>query len=95
MLIQQFDALIMALLIALLLLVLTALLPWLISLTSSKPKAVREELVEVVRCPSCSYESPRKYEKGDYVGKIVGTCPRDSKPLVVKAIYIEKYSQTT
>lgn len=91
MLIQQFDALVTAMLIALLLLLLTTLLPWLISAASSKSKVVREELVELIGCPKCGYESSRKYEKGDYVGKIVGTCPKDSSSLVIKAIYVEKH----
>lgn len=95
MLVQQFDALVTALLIALFLLLLTTLLPWLMAMVSSKSKVVREEVVEVLGCPKCGYESSRKYEKGDYVGKVVGTCPKDSDSLVVKAIYVEKYTQTT
>lgn len=93
MLVQQIDTLMTALLIALFLLLLTTLLPWLISATSSRSKAVKEELVELVGCPKCGYESSRKYEKGDYVGKVVGTCPKDSSSLVVKVIYVEKYTQ--
>lgn len=93
MLFQQFDALIMALVIAFALILLTALLPWLISATSSKSRAVREELVEVVGCLKCDYESSRKYEKGDYVGRVVGTCPKDGASLVVKAIYLERHTQ--
>ncbi|MEM1623215.1 MAG: hypothetical protein QW780_03985 [Sulfolobales archaeon] len=88
----QLDALMTALLIALFLLLLTTLLPWLISVTTSKSKVVKEEPIELVGCPKCGYESSRKYEKGDYVGKVVGTCPKDSSFLIVKAIYVEKHS---
>ncbi|MDW8011172.1 MAG: hypothetical protein RMH84_06245 [Sulfolobales archaeon] len=93
MLLQQFDTLIMALIIAFALLLLTALLPWLISAASSRSRAVREELVEVVGCLRCDYESSKKHEKGDYVGKVVGTCPKDGAFLVVKAIYVERRAQ--
>ncbi len=91
MLSQQFDLLTVALLMALLMLLLAALVPWLLSVTRPKPKAVREEVVELVGCPVCGHEISRKYEKGDYVGKVVGTCPRGDGALVVKAIYVEKY----
>lgn len=93
MLIQQIDTLMTALLIALFLLLLTTLLPWLISATSSRSKVAREELVELVGCLKCGYESSRKYEKGDYVGKVVGTCPKDGSSLIVRAIYVERYTQ--
>jgi|YelNatPaOPRAMG01_1025707.scaffolds.fasta_scaffold03777_12 hypothetical protein len=95
MLALQLDALLMALMIAVLLLLLTAVFPWILSAVGSKSKVTREELVEVVRCLKCGYESVRRHEKGDYVGKIVGSCPNDGGSLVVKAIYVEKYVQTS
>lgn len=88
----QLDTFLIALMIMTLLLLLTAVLPWIFSAASSKSKAVKEELVEVIKCLKCDYESIRKYEKGDYVGKIVGSCPNDGGSLVVKAIYVEKYT---
>lgn len=90
----QLDSLLVALMIAALLLLLTAVLPWILSVASSKSRVVKEELVEVVKCLKCDYESVRKYEKGDYVGKVVGSCPNDKGSLVVKAIYVERYTQT-
>lgn len=88
---QQLNPLLMALLMALILLLLTALMPWLLSVGGSKSRTVREEVVELVGCPKCGYEASRKYEKGDYVGKVVGTCPRSDGSLVIKAIYVERY----
>ena len=92
MLTGQLDPLLMALLIAAFLLILTTLMPWLLSATSSRARVVREETVEVVGCTTCDYESVRRYEKGDYVGKAVGTCPKDGSSLVVKAIYVERFT---
>lgn len=92
MVISQLDPLFMALLIAMFLFILATLVPWLISAARPKSKVTREEIVEVIGCTKCGYESMRKYEKGDYVGRIIGSCPKDGSSLIVKAIYTEKFS---
>ncbi len=91
MLVQQVNPLLILLLAALIMLSLMALMPWLFSLSRSRSKAVREEVVELVGCPKCGHEYSRKYERGSYVGKEVGACPRGDGPLVVKAIYVERH----
>jgi len=86
------DPLLTALLILSVLLVLTTLIPWIMA-SARKPKPTREELVSVLRCVKCGYEEVRRYDKGDYVGKPVGSCPRDGGQVVVKAIYVETFPQ--
>jgi hypothetical protein len=86
------DPLLTALLILSALLVLTTLLPWILAFTR-KPGPAREELVSVLRCSKCGYEEIRKYNKGDYVGRPVGSCPRDGSRMVIKAIYVETLPQ--
>ncbi|MCC6046780.1 MAG: hypothetical protein LM571_01110 [Desulfurococcaceae archaeon] len=86
------DPLLTALLILSALLILTTLLPWILAFTR-KPGPAREELVSVLRCSKCGYEEIRKYNKGDYVGRPVGSCPRDGSRMVIKAIYVETLPQ--
>jgi hypothetical protein len=86
------DPLLAALLILSVLLILTTLLPWILTSTR-KPGPAREELVSVLGCSKCGYEEIRKYGKGDYVGRPVGTCPRDGSRMVIKAIYVETLPQ--
>ena len=86
------DPLLVGLLILSMLLLITTLLPWLVASTR-KPRPIREELISVLRCIRCGYEEVRKYDKGDYVGKPVGTCPKDGGKVVVKAIYVESFPQ--
>ena len=86
------DPLLTALLLLSILLILTALMPWLMASTR-RPRPTREELVSVLRCVRCGYEEVRKYSKGDYVGRPIGTCPRDGGQVVVKVIYVETLPQ--
>ncbi len=87
------DPLLAGLLILSVLLLISTLLPWLIASTR-RPKPTREELISVLRCVRCGYEEVRKYDKGDYVGKPVNTCPKDGGQVVVKAIYVESFPQS-
>ncbi|MEM2320789.1 MAG: hypothetical protein QXS79_02750 [Candidatus Bathyarchaeia archaeon] len=41
----------------------------------------------VIRCVSCDYVSTREFEKGDFVLKEVGTCPRCGGNLIIYSIF--------
>lgn len=43
----------------------------------------------VIRCVSCDYVSAREFEKGDFVLKEVGTCPRCGGNLTIYSIFRE------
>jgi len=58
----------------------------------TQPKKVEEKTITrtIIRCTTCGYEEKREFTKGDFVGKEVGKCPKDSGPLVISLIYSEK-----
>lgn len=43
----------------------------------------------VIRCMKCNYENIREFEKGDYVLKEAGSCPKCSGTLHVYSIFRE------
>ena len=58
----------------------------------TQPKKVEEKFVTktIIKCTKCAYEEKRDFKEGDFVGKTVGTCPKDGAPLVIRLIYSEK-----
>ena len=51
----------------------------------SKPKVVTR-----IECERGDYEQVRDYVDGDYVGKVVGKCPKCGLRLMITGIYKEK-----
>lgn len=43
----------------------------------------------VIKCMSCDYSIVRDFQQGDFVTKIVGTCPKDGGKLYIAGIYAE------
>ncbi|HIE14182.1 TPA: hypothetical protein EYP70_02805 [Candidatus Bathyarchaeota archaeon] len=46
-------------------------------------------VVTVMECTSCNYRSIRKFQRGDYIFKDVGFCPKCSGRILISSIYRE------
>jgi len=47
------------------------------------------KVTTVIRCVNCDYNSTREFEKGDYILKEVGVCPKCSGSLLIHSIFRE------
>ncbi len=81
---RSFDEVLPLLLLAALM-----LLPLLVLKPRPSEEKKVEKTVTVLRCYDCGYQVEREFRKGDYVGKLVGKCPRCGAPLYVHAIYVK------
>lgn len=52
-------------------------------------KKAEAPVLTTTECAKCSYKSMRKFAKGDYVYKTVGTCEKCREPMLITAIYAE------
>ncbi len=59
-------------------------------LLTPRKKEEKWKSITRVKCMSCGYTEERDFTKGDYVGKIVGKCPKCGGQLVVDAIFRRK-----
>ncbi|MEM2464452.1 MAG: hypothetical protein QXL85_02395 [Candidatus Bathyarchaeia archaeon] len=48
-----------------------------------------QRITTMVRCTSCDYVTAREFEKGDYVLKETGTCPKCGGNLIIYSIFRE------
>ena len=58
----------------------------------SKPIKLGFEMYDVsttIQCDRCNYETTRKFERGDYIFKEVGSCPKCKGNLFISSIYRE------
>jgi len=44
--------------------------------------------VTVIKCENCGYKEERKFQRGDYIFKQVGTCEKCSSNLYIDDIYV-------
>jgi len=58
----------------------------------AKLKIPKYRMVKVVKCRKCGYVKVGVPQKGDYVFKEAGTCPRCKGPMYIASIYKEKVS---
>ncbi len=65
----------------------------LMSVTQPKKQELQRKTVVDVRCTSCDYAEKREFAKGDYVGKIAGTCPKCGAHLLIDTIYSKEEKQ--
>ncbi len=49
----------------------------------------QQKVFTSIRCTSCEYESTKEFEKGDYVLKETGNCPKCNSTTVINSIYKE------
>ncbi|MFX0093990.1 MAG: hypothetical protein ACFFBD_19790 [Candidatus Hodarchaeota archaeon] len=49
-----------------------------------------KNIVTVIECPSCNIKKINKFQKGDYITKIVDKCSKCENNQVITAIYMEK-----
>lgn len=55
-----------------------------------KIKIAPKKLVSLIKCTHCDHSEERNYEKGDYVFKDLGRCPKCSKGrLYISGIYLK------
>ncbi len=57
-----------------------------------KPLSLDSEALKVltvIRCTKCNYENIKDFEKGDYVLKEVGSCPKCDGTLLIYSIFRE------
>ena len=57
-----------------------------------KPLSLDSEVLKVltvIRCTKCNYENIKDFEKGDYVLKEVGSCPKCDGTLLIYSIFRE------
>jgi len=53
-------------------------------------KAMREQVetaVSVIRCKSCDYREERSFQKGDYIFRVIGVCPKCGGEEYIAYIY--------
>lgn len=43
----------------------------------------------VIKCMTCDYSIVRDFQQGDFIPKLVGTCPKDGGKLYIAGIYAE------
>ena len=78
--------------IALMMLLLALTLLYTITMYMSSRKQMQQpkpKLLTRIECENGDYDEVRDYMDGDYVGKVVGNCPKCSSPLTITAIYKE------
>ncbi len=59
----------------------------------SKPLKLGFEMTKVsttIECLNCSYKMVRKFERGDYVFKRIGECPKCRGEMIISSIYREE-----
>ncbi len=74
-------------LLALILLAALSLTPL---LTPRKKKPEEWKSITRLKCTACGYTEERGFQKGDYVGKAAGKCPKCGGQLIVDAIFRRK-----
>ncbi|MEM3194237.1 MAG: hypothetical protein QXH97_04565 [Candidatus Bathyarchaeia archaeon] len=47
------------------------------------------KVLTVIRCVGCNYESMREFERGDYILKEIGQCPKCNGTLYIHSIFRE------
>lgn len=57
-------------------------------LTSKKPET-RKRTISIHSCINEDYEIRKDFVTGDYVGKVIGKCPKCGNNIIIKAIYSE------
>ncbi len=55
-----------------------------------QPKPVIRTRVE---CLNCGYTLEREYRRGDYIGKVEGSCPKCGSPMIITAVYEERLGE--
>jgi len=78
--------------IALMMLLLALTLLYTITMYMSSRRQVQQpkpKLLTRIECENHDYDEVRDYIDGDYVGKVIGKCPKCSSPLTITAIYKE------
>ena len=48
------------------------------------------KIITTTECKKCGFRSLRKFEKGDYVFKSVGSCQNCNEPTLITSIYTEE-----
>lgn len=54
----------------------------------SMKEVVKSKTITKIVCEGEDYSEEREFRKGDYVGLVVGTCPRCGRKVLVHAIYL-------
>ncbi|HDD26463.1 MAG TPA: hypothetical protein ENF75_05185 [Acidilobales archaeon] len=62
---------------------------------STKKPEVRRRTIAIHSCINNDYEIRKEFKIGDYVGKVIGKCPRCGAALIIKAIYTEVEERPT
>ncbi|MGC8974631.1 MAG: hypothetical protein ACP5KB_00350 [Thermoprotei archaeon] len=57
--------------------------------SSTQKKEERGRIITIKKCLNCGYVLSKPYEKGDYVGKKEGRCPKCNGEMMTTAIYLE------
>ncbi len=60
--------------------------------TSIKSKEEIYKTFTVLKCSTCEHTEKGEFKKGDYVGKIMGECPKCGSTMYVHAIFSERVS---
>ena len=64
----------------------------LLRLLSRIPSQPKKTTLTVIQCTKCAFKSIRNFQVGDYIPKVVGTCPSCGGPFQIEAIYVEEKS---
>jgi rRNA maturation endonuclease Nob1 len=62
----------------------------LLRLLAKMPTPTKKTTLTVIQCTKCAFKSIRNFQVGDYIPKIVGTCPSCGGPFQIEAIYVEE-----
>lgn len=61
--------------------------------SSTQKGEEKGKIVTLKKCLSCNYLLSKPYEKGEYIGKKEGKCPKCDGETIITAIYLEPPSQ--
>ena len=59
------------------------------TLTRTQPKP-SQKVLTLIQCTKCAFKSVRNFQIGDYISKVIGSCPNCGGPFQIEAIYVEE-----
>ncbi|MEM1525623.1 MAG: hypothetical protein QXZ41_04685 [Ignisphaera sp.] len=59
------------------------------AMNPDKYDEVPYKYISIIKCVSNDHTADREFQEGDFVGKVIGECPKCGNKLVIDAIYAQ------